>query len=382
MAFNQGAFLQASNGEIWMGGADGVNVFHPDSIRHKTDFPRILIENIKINDVNNNFKQNVQLLNQLPRLKYNENTLSFDFLALEYNNPESIQFKYRLTGQDTAWVMANNPGFIRFSKLPAGAYILELIATNSDGVWMPASMAKKVNFYIPLPWWRTWWFFLLCIVIVGAAVYGIVAYRFEQALKIERMRVRISSDLHDDVGTILTGLAMQSEILELTANETTKPKLQRISELSRSAMSHMRDTVWAIDARKDKLENLLDRMREHAEETLTPKGIAFDFQVDQLALHKNVPSHIRRNLYLIYKEAITNTAKHSNGSAVNIQLQKIEATGLEMRIHDNGIPLQKEYKTTGAGLANMRMRAEQIGASLQLDTSSGFLIIIHLPRIS
>jgi signal transduction histidine kinase len=101
-----------------------------------------------------------------------------------------------------------------------------------------------------------------------------------------------------------------------------------------------------------------------------------------LALHKNVPSHIRRNLYLIYKEAITNIAKHSNGSAVHIQLQKIEATGLEMRIHDNGIPLQKEYKTTGAGLANMRMRAEQIGASLQLDVSSGFLIIIHLLRIS
>jgi signal transduction histidine kinase len=144
----------------------------------------------------------------------------------------------------------------------------------------------------------------------------------------------------------------------------------------------MRDTVWAIDARQDKLENLIDRMREHAEETLTPKDILLDLQVDQLAMHKNVPSQVRQSLYLIYKEAITNAAKHSTGDKVSVKLQKLGTNGLEMTIHDNGQVKIKDYKTTGSGLGNMRMRAAQIGATFQVDTSNGFLISIQLPRIS
>lgn len=380
--FSPRASLKASNGEIWLGGPNGLNVFHPDSIQNQSSFPPLMIEQIKVNDLDYKIGQNVQLLQKIPKLRHQENTLSFNFMAIEYNDPEVIQLKYRLIGQDVTWIETQNPGFVRFSKLPPGAYTLEIIATNADGVWMPESAAKKLSFYVPTPWYRTWWFYLLCIATVTAITYGIFNYRLQQALKIERIRVRISSDLHDDVGTILSGLAMQSEILELTAPEKTKPKLQRISELSRSAMSRMRDTVWAIDARKDKLENLIDRMREHAEETLTPKDIILDLEVDQLALTKNIPSQIRQALYLIYKEAITNCAKHSKGDKVSVRMQKFGPKGLEMSIHDNGEVQQKAYKTTGSGLSNMRMRAEQIGGTFQVDASQGFLITVLIPHFS
>jgi signal transduction histidine kinase/ligand-binding sensor domain-containing protein len=380
--FSPRAWLKASNGEIWLGGPNGLNVFHPDSIQNQSSFPPLMIERIKVNDLDYKTGQNVQLLRKIPKLHHQENTLSFDFLTLEYNDPEAIQLKYRLRGQDETWVETPNPGFVRFSKLPPGAYTLEVITTNSDGIWMPEQMAKQLSFFIPTPWWRTWWFYLLCISTITAIAYSIFNYRLQQALKIERIRVRISSDLHDDVGTLLSGLAMQSEILELTAPEKTKPKLQRISELSRSAMSRMRDTVWAIDARKDKLENLIDRMREHAEETLTPKDILLALEVDQLALTKNIPSQVRQALYLIYKEAITNCAKHSKGDKVSVRLQKFGPKGLEMSIHDNGEVQQKAYKTTGSGLSNMRMRAEQIGGAFQVDTSQGFLIKVQIPHFS
>ncbi|WP_169315675.1 sensor histidine kinase [Haliscomenobacter hydrossis] len=380
--FTPRVWLKASNGEIWLGGPNGLNVFHPDSIKNSQSFPPLMIERIKVNDLDYKADQNILRLQKIPKLRHQENTLSFDFLAIEYNDPAAIQLKYRLRGQDDTWVETANPGFVRFSKLPPGAYTLEVISTNSDGIWMPEQRAKQLSFYIQTPWWRTWWFYALCIATITATAYGIFTYRLQQALKIERIRVRISSDLHDDVGTILSGLAMQSEILELTAPEPSKPKLQRISELSRSAMSRMRDTVWAIDARKDKLENLIDRMREHAEETLTPKDILLDLQVDQLAMHKNVSSPIRQALYLIYKEAITNIAKHSTADKVSVKLQKLGNQGLEMTIHDNGQVKIKDYKTTGSGLANMRMRAEQIGATFQVDTTNGFLISIQLPRLS
>ena len=313
-------------------------------------------------------------------LPYSKNTISLDFVALEYSDPSQNVFRYKMENYDLDWVNAGTNGFARYANLPPGNYTFKVVAANSDSVWN--HKPKELQIYVRTPWWRTWWFYLLCIALITIIAYGIFTYRLQQALKIERIRVRISSDLHDDVGTILSGLAMQSEILELTAPEPTKPKLQRISELSRSAMSRMRDTVWAIDARQDKLENLIDRMREHAEETLTPKDILLDLQVDQLAMHKNVPSQVRQSLYLIYKEAITNAAKHSTGDKVSVKLQKLGTNGLEMTIHDNGQVKIKDYKTTGSGLGNMRMRAAQIGATFQVDTSNGFLISIQLPRIS
>ena len=203
----------------------------------------------------------------------------------------------------------------------------------------------------------------------------------QQALKIERMRVQISSDLHDDVGTLLAGLAMQSEALELTASEKDKGKLRRISEISRHAMGHMRDTVWAIDARKDKMENLLDRMREHAEETLSPRDFLFDIQTDNISLKQNLSTHIRQNLYLIFKEAITNAAKHSNGDRVTASLKKTDA-GFEMCIRDNGKTVEKAYKTTGLGTSNMAMRAKKIGATLEISREDGFSVVVRMEKLN
>ena len=233
---------------------------------------------------------------------------------------------------------------------------------------------------IQTPFYKTWWFYLLCALTVGGMVYGWLWYRLQQALKIERMRVEISSDLHDDVGTLLAGLAMQSEALELTAPDKDKAKLRRISEISRSAMAHMRDTVWAIDARKDKVENLLDRMREHAEETLTPRDIRFDIQVDNLSLKQNLPTHVRQNIYLIFKEAVTNAAKHTNGDTVTVGLKQ-SVEGFEMRICDNGQVQEKMYKTTGLGTSNMQMRAEKIGGRLEISRGNGFCVVVRVERL-
>lgn len=377
--FNTNAFLLSAQGEIWMGGISGLNVFDPDQIKDVPHKPIIQFTRLLVNDEPFQTPVQIEELSSVV-LRYSQNTISLDFVALEYSDPAQNTFRFKLENYDQDWVNAGTNGFARYANLPPGYYTFKVKAANSDGVWNETPKTLKIH--ILTPWWRTWWFYLLCISTITAIAYGIFNYRLQQALKIERIRVRISSDLHDDVGTLLSGLAMQSEILELTAPEKTKPKLQRISELSRSAMSRMRDTVWAIDARKDKLENLIDRMREHAEETLTPKDILLALEVDQLALTKNIPSQIRQALYLIYKEAITNCAKHSKGDKVSVRLQKFGPRGLEMSIHDNGEVQQKAYKTTGSGLSNMRMRAEQIGGTFQVDTSQGFLIRVQIPHFS
>jgi signal transduction histidine kinase len=372
--FNTGAFFRAADGRIWAGGFGGLAVFHPDSIRNVPFEPQVQMTRVLANDEPLETGRQAEVLESLD-LPYAHNTLSFEFVALEFSNPKANQYQYRLVGYDDHWVKSGNRGFARYPNLPPGHYTFEVLAANSDGVW--STVPKSLNIHIQTPFYKTWWFYLLCTIAAIALVYAWFRYRLEQALKIERMRVQISSDLHDDVGTLLSGLAMQSEVLELTAPEKDKGKLRRIGEISRDAMTRMRDTVWAIDARKDKLENLLDRMREYAEETLAPRGIRFTIEAEHLSLRQNLPTHIRQNLYLIYKEAVTNAAKHSNGDTVSISLKKSGAS-FEMRICDNGTTEEKTWKTTGQGVSNMQMRAEKIGGQVEISRTDGYCVVLRL----
>ncbi len=373
--FTQNAVLSMpSTGAFWIGGKNGVNVFYPDDIHLLDAAPNIQFTRLLVNDTTFQTGHDLSWLERLD-LDYNQNTLSFQFAALDFSAPGHNLYYYRLKGIEKDSVSNGTQGFVRYSNLPAGDYTFEVWATNSDGVL--SAHPRRLQVHIRPPFWQTWWFYLLCTLAITGLIYTWFQYRLRQALKIERMRVQISSDLHDDVGTLLSGLAMQSEVLELTATEKDKGKLRRIGEISRDAMARMRDTVWAIDARKDKLENLIDRMREHAEETLAPRGIRFHIEAEHLSLKHNLPTHIRQNLYLIYKEAVTNAAKHSNGDLLTASLKKIP-TGFEMRICDNGRVEEKAYKTTGSGTSNMQMRAEKIGGTLEISRENGFCVVLRL----
>ncbi len=369
--YNTNAFLKTSNGEIWLGGTKGLNRFSPEHIKNTPYAPQIQITRLQVNDELFVTAKQIGELKEL-ELDYHENTLSFDFVALEYSDPKNNRLQYQLKNHEDTWVDAEKNGFARYSNLPPGDYQFKIKASNADGVWneQPYSLSIAIR----KPWWQTWWFYLTSLVTVSAIVYSIAMYRLQQALKIERIRVKISSDLHDDVGSVLAGLTMQTEILTQTASEERKPKLHRISEMSRSAMSRMRDTVWAIDARKDKFKNLLDRIREHAMETLELKNIMFDLKILDISLDKKMPTQIRQNLYLICKEAITNTAKHSNGDEFQITFLKHGRNGIQLIIQDNGRIENKVLKTSGLGISNLQMRAKEIGARLEINTDNGFLI--------
>lgn len=117
-------------------------------------------------------------------------------------------------------------------------------------------------------------------------------------------------------------------------------------------------------------------MNEHAEETLAPNNIGYNVNLENLDLSMNLPTDIRQNLYLIFKEAITNTVKHSNGDQVTAILIKSNGQ-FEMRIIDNGIVIDKNYKTTGQGLSNMKMQAKQIDAQISTTTENGYKIILR-----
>ncbi len=220
----------------------------------------------------------------------------------------------------------------------------------------------------------------LFLMLISGLIYTRLFYKnkVERAKQVENLRNKISADLHDDVGSLLTGLAMQTEILQLTSPQTDQSKLSRISELSRSAMSRMRDAVWAMNAENDNWDSLIDRMNEFASEMLLTKDIQFTINKEKLNGEQNISGDFRQNIYLIFKEAITNILKHSSADQVIISLSNSNPR-FEMLIKDNGVLKGKKYKTTGQGTNNMQNRAKKINGQLSTSYENGFCIALECP---
>ena len=198
--------------------------------------------------------------------------------------------------------------------------------------------------------------------------------RIEQA---QLFRSRLSSDLHDEVGSMLSSLSLRAQMIALRSNDQTKSDVNELADISQSAIESLRDTVWAIDSRKDKYENLLDRMSEYAQKNLSLKHIEFNLIKKNWKENRKIDIKKRQNIYLIFKEAITNILKHSNGDKVDITLDQSEKE-FTLSILDNGDSLS-DAPTDGLGLSNMKQRAKEIGAQISFLKNKGYEVLLKMP---
>ena len=227
---------------------------------------------------------------------------------------------------------------------------------------------------------RNQWFLTGGIIAVLLFIVFFVRNRYKRKIEkqkaVEKLRTKISADLHDDVGSLLTGLSMQSEILGKNAPEDIKPKLERVSELSRSAMLKMRDAVWVMDARKDNWQSLIDRINEFAAEHLGAKELNYNLKHTNPSNEEEIEGLTRQHLYLIVKEAITNILKHSNADTVAIDLSKNKSE-IALSIKDNGMVASQG--TAGLGVSNMKQRIEELSGKLDITTTDGYQINVKIP---
>jgi signal transduction histidine kinase len=194
-------------------------------------------------------------------------------------------------------------------------------------------------------------------------------YRTKHLLKLQTLRNNIASDLHDDVGSTLSSIAIFSELAKQQSKEVI-PMLESISESSRKMLESMADIVWTINPGNDNFEKIILRMRSFAYELLGAKKIDFEFTADDTVTKIKLPMDIRKNLYLIFKEAINNLVKYADA---NRALFSIKGTknNLEMLIRDNGKGFDINKSSDGNGLRNMKKRAEEIGATLFIESGAG-----------
>lgn len=401
-----GAIRQDTAGNVWVGASDRLSIYHPESDNLDAQVPQIELSSISLfnesipwallagkKDTSFNLSNGVKVgqfhfAHLLPwkgvpeklSLAHRNNFLNFHFIGIATKSPQKMRYQYKLEGIDPHWSGLSALTEVPYGNLPPGTYTFKVRAMNGDGYW---SETLAYAFTIRPPWWKTWWAYLLYAGFFATAIYAFIQYRTFQAIQkvkaLEAIRTKISSDLHDDVGSILSGLAMQAQVMAYPASGELKTGLNELSSMSREAMEHMRDVVWVIDARKDKYENLLDRMQAFAEKNLGTKNITYHFERNNLAGKKFIDPEKRQNIYLIFKEAITNILKHSDATQVDIAFGQ-EKNQLRLRIQDNGTG-QNQAPSDGLGLSNMEMRAKQMGGSLEAGLNeAGFrveLVIIN-----
>lgn len=196
------------------------------------------------------------------------------------------------------------------------------------------------------------------------------------------LRQRLAADLHDDVGSLLTQISLQSDLLREApaAPEATLARLNRLSDTSRRAARQMADVVWGLHASSATLPEVLVHMRDHAHEVLPPASLAVDFAVTDEVAALTPSVVVCQTLYLIYKEALHNAVKHARGATqVTIRLSQ-QADQLCLRVADNAPGPAPATRPGGRGLANMRQRAEAVGGTLRLSAGvMGFGVEACLP---
>jgi signal transduction histidine kinase len=223
------------------------------------------------------------------------------------------------------------------------------------------------------PVWQRWWFIALVALVVVGAAFALYRNRVARLLEVVKMRTRIATDLHDDIGANLTRISILSEVAKQqfgTGAEESRNPLSSIADIARESVASMSDIVWAIDPERDTFRDLTRKMRQHADEVFTLRDINLKFDVPHADPELKLGVNVRRDLLLIFKEAVNNAARHSQCSNVQIDF-RAEGSFLSLVVSDDGVGFNPDLDNEGHGLKNMRQRAEKLGGPLRVQTEQG-----------
>jgi|GEM_PF-1447073 len=377
--FNRASKFVDRSGRYYFGTTTGLYSFLPEELIFKDPQPNSeAINLVSVSYFDQDTKKHIyqsKNLDILPfvHLKPKQNNLALVFSCINFE--DDLYYSYRLLGAGNEWSTLNANPTVNFNYLAPGNHTLQ-IRVNKRDVNISSNI-KEIKIKVDQVWYKKWFVIPLLFLFLSAFVFAYFRYQFHQRIKeqerINTLRNKISHDLHDDVGSILTGMAMQSEVIALGQQGEDKEAINDIAQMGRQAIERMRDIVWAMDSSKDKFQNLVDRMHEVAIATLRPLGIKYKFEHDGIELSNFVAPNKRKEIHLIFKEALTNITKHSNAAFVNISFVKKEDGQIEFIIADNGTHVA-ENKGDGVGLASMKKRAKNIGGELFIEQVDGFCV--------
>ena len=315
-------------------------------------------------------------------LPYKHNRVSFDFGAVETNRNFMVRYQYMLEGYDDTWSPVTEKRIASYGNIAEGKYTFKLKAQSPEGTW---SNPLAYSFTVLPPWYRTWWAYSLYALFFAAILRQFIKWRvrgiekekvfLQEKLNMQHAvmneRLRISHELHDEVGATLSGISMYSHLTKEQIKNTQVSEVEKslniIQHNAGEMVNKLNDIVWLINPEQDSLQKLIQRLEEYAGEMAMIKNIQVKV-ITPANLHAiKLPIENRRNIYLFCKEAINNAVKYSDASLLEIIIK--EAAGkLEFSVTDNGKGFDTTTIKRGNGLDNMQKRADEMGAVFYIDS--------------
>jgi len=364
-----GYFYKDQDGKLYCGGNGYFVEFDPDEIRPDKGIPRCLLTHLSVLDE----PMDNLLGASIPEFSHKQNTVSFSCASLDYTYASSVEFFYWLEGLNTTWKSNGNNPDISFTGLQPGKYTLHVKSKTGFDVWSKDEVIY--SFRINPPFYQTWWFYSLIILVFGGVLFAFYRYRISQVMKLQTIRNKISRDLHDDIGSALGSISYFSAAAERSLKEdnsaATGMVLSKIGSTSREMIESMHDIVWAVNPDKDSFMHLADRMKVYAVDSTSTNDIKLQFYFDEKLRGIKLPMNARKNIFLIFKEAIYNSIKYSACSLIEVKMEVFNRN-FRMSVADNGKGFDlNERAGKGFGLKNMSSRAEEIKGKLEIIASAG-----------
>ena len=373
---SQPAAARTADGRLWFATGRGLATLDPAGIRANPLPPPVRIEEMRVDGAELALGLKGEALAPAGSRQF-----EFRYTGLSLTHPSRVSFRHRLRGLHDDWVEADTRRTAVYGQLASGRYTFEVTARNADGTWSPTSATLAFN--LPPPFSQTWWFragtWVGSAAGAGLALALVARYRARRRLgdlkrqrSLEQERGRIARDIHDDLGSNLTRIVMLSESARpgVDPPEQVAAHLEEINQTSRELTTRMGEIVWAVNPEHDTLDSFATFAGHHARSFLERAGIRCRLDVPVALPPRPLLAPVRHHLFLAFKEAVHNAARHAGASAVRVTLSLTDDQ-LELTVGDDGRGFEPAAAAQGHGLANMARRLAELGGRCTIVSSPG-----------
>jgi ligand-binding sensor domain-containing protein/anti-sigma regulatory factor (Ser/Thr protein kinase) len=411
--FNSGAYYRGINGEMFFGGINGLNSFFPDNMPVNRHVPKVKIVSLY------KFEQPIDLdslraYTEEVILDYNENFFSFEFVSLDFANPQKNRYAYQLEGFNKNWIYCGNRRYVSFTNLDPGEYTFKVKGSNDSNIWNNEAFAS-IRIVVRPPFWQTWWFYFLSLAIVLMSIKVIHDVRVRQKLNYlldlekirkmesERVQRQTASDFHDEMGNRITRIGVLTELIKvklsnpmlisdyagilptedlvngIPASGEIGSLLSKISENCNSLYNGTRDFIWSINPDNHSFYEVAMRLKDFGDDLFDNPAIHFQTNdISESFKAVKLPMDWSRQLILIFKEALTNALKHADCQQAHLEF-RMQGEEIFLILSDDGQGFTTGMKKGGTGLTNMANRANKINSFLEVtsEKKQGTKIVFH-----
>lgn len=367
--FNTGAWYRSPSGRLYFGGIKGINYFYPERFAATQPNIPVIITQVAID--NEPLKSDTNVIHKkMLRLSPTNNSIAFTFSVLDFAATGRYVYYHQLVGYDKDWINTETRNYAAYTNLSPGEYEFRVMA--AAGEITGNESVSTISIVIPPPFWRTWWFIALCVLAIGGIIYAFFRYRINQLIALQRVRNRIATDLHDDIGSSLTNINILSELSRNNIDEPLKAKgfITRIGEEVSHSSQALDDIVWSINTQNDSLEQMAIRMRRYAAELFDGANIIYFLRMEDQFADRKLNMEQRRDFFLVFKELVNNIFKHAGAKKVEMEIW-VAKNQLHLTLVDDGKGFDPEATTHRNGLKNIRQRVQKWKGKVNFQSAPG-----------